>query len=158
RAGACASAPGVSSSVRSGGRSPPPARELRAPPPAAAPAPGGAPHAPRRPWPCLPPSATGCLRSSLSPRRPRRLATRALTTLFLLRPLHEQDLVATVFLLQEDLHHLLETRGDVLADVIGPAPQLAVSPVDQDRQLDALRSAAVHATVERRAHRASREQ
>jgi hypothetical protein len=57
-----------------------------------------------------------------------------------------------------DPHLLFERRRQVLTDVVGPDRQLAVTPVDQHRQLDGPGAAERVDRIEGRANRASREQ
>src|SRR5438093_8704564 len=51
----------------------------------------------------------------------------------------DHDLVHAVRLGEPDLHLLAARGGDVLADVVGADRELAMAPVDEDRELDRLR-------------------
>src|SRR5439155_5295946 len=63
--------------------------------------------------------------------------------------------VGAVDLLQEDLDPLLLRGGDVLAHVVRAYRQLAMSAVDEDRQLDGAGAPELDQVVHRSAHRAS---
>src|ERR1700681_4869461 len=63
---------------------------------------------------------------------------------------NDHRLVDAIVLHHEDLDPLRVRGGDVLADVVRTDGQLAMSAVDEDRQLDGLRPAKVHQCVHRR--------
>src|ERR1700693_766964 len=64
---------------------------------------------------------------------------------------NDHCLVDAVVFDHEDLDPFGVRGGDVLPDVVRPDRQLAVSSVDEHRQLDGLRAAKVHQRVHRRA-------
>src|SRR5580704_14463371 len=64
---------------------------------------------------------------------------------------NDHRLVDAVVFEHEDLDPLGVRGGDVLADIIRPDRQLAMSAVDEHRQLDGLRAPKVHQRVHRRA-------
>src|SRR5437667_10103033 len=70
----------------------------------------------------------------------------------------DDDTVFTVVLAQAHGHALAAGGRQVLADVIGADGQLAVTPVDQDRELHRLRAAEIDDGVERGTDRPSGEQ
>src|SRR5262249_51212817 len=67
----------------------------------------------------------------------------------------EDDPVDLVDLEQLQLDALAARRGQVLADVVGPDRQLAVSAVGEHGELDPGRSAVLEERVDRGAHRAA---
>ena len=72
--------------------------------------------------------------------------------------LPDEHRVPAVHLLEQDVHHLRPGSRDVLADVVGADGQLAVSAVDEHRQLDDPRPAVLGQRVKRRPNRAAGEQ
>jgi len=70
----------------------------------------------------------------------------------------EQDPVAAIDLVQQDVDRLEQGRGDVLADVVGPDRQFAVAAVDKDGELNRTRPTQVGERVERRPDGATREE
>src|SRR5207244_6123599 len=63
----------------------------------------------------------------------------------------DHDLVHAVRLREPDLYLLAARGGDVLADVVGADRELAVTAVDEDRELDRPRPPEVDERVHRRA-------
>src|SRR5207245_2501412 len=59
----------------------------------------------------------------------------------------DHDLVHAVRLGEPDLHLLAARGGNVLADVVGADRQLAMTPIDEDRELDRLRAPEVDERV-----------
>src|SRR5260221_10969685 len=64
---------------------------------------------------------------------------------------NDHRLVDTVLLGDENLDPLCVRRGYVLSDIVGTDGQLAMSAVDQHRQLDRPRPSEVHERIHRRA-------
>src|SRR4051794_17145802 len=69
---------------------------------------------------------------------------------------NEQNLVDLVHLHELYLDALVAGGGEVLADVVGTDRQLAMTAVDEDRELDALGPPVVEERLDRRPDRAAR--
>src|SRR5437867_9018106 len=70
----------------------------------------------------------------------------------------DHDLVHAIRLGEPDLHLLAARGGNVLADIVGADRQLAVTPVDQHRELDRLWPAEIDERIHRGADRAAGEE
>src|SRR5512140_1874435 len=66
--------------------------------------------------------------------------------------LHDLHAIGAVLLLHVHRDHLAPAGGHVLSDVVGPDRQLAMSPVDQDGELDRPRPPEIDQLVERGPH------